>query len=67
MSKISAGKGDACCVCGKSIRRNDKYRCTLTVHRGIEEKLGSTQFLWAHGPCLVKVIPVAEYSFPELD
>ncbi len=59
--------GVACFICKKSIRRND-YRCTVTVQRGTMDRLtGSPQFIWAHGRCIVKLIPIAGYTFPELE
>jgi hypothetical protein len=58
-----------CFVCKRGIRSNDKLKCTVMIERGISES-GSKpiprQFVYAHGKCLVRLIPPTGYSFPEL-
>ncbi len=44
-----------CCICGNGVEQNDSDAYTLQV-----TKFGtkSPAAIWAHGPCLRKVIPV---------
>jgi hypothetical protein len=61
--------GFQCFACKRGIKSNDKYRCTVIIERGLEgfdRKLGPPQFIYAHGKCLKKLIPLTGYSFPEL-
>jgi hypothetical protein len=61
--------GYQCFVCKRGIRADDKFRSTVVVQRGIDgldSKLGPPQFIFAHGKCLKELIPLTEYSFPEL-
>src|SRR5579859_7891842 len=69
-SKQPKRHGYMCFVCKKGIRSNDKFRSTVCVNRGIDgldRTLGSAQFLYAHGKCLMKLIPLTKYTFPELE
>jgi hypothetical protein len=58
----------ACCVCKQNIRTNSEACGTVFIERGINNE-GSDSSGWqtafAHGKCLVGVLPLAGYSFPE--
>ena len=69
-SKQPTRHGYMCFVCKKGIRSNDKFRSTVCVNRGIEgldRTLGSTQLSYAHGKCLIELIPLTKYTLPELE
>jgi hypothetical protein len=58
-----------CFVCEGSIEHNEKLSCTVIVQRGtidFDSKLKPRQFIYAHAICLKKLIPITEYSFPDL-
>jgi hypothetical protein len=60
----------SCCVCEKSIHPESEPCCSLFIDRGVpgwKQRPTFDQEIWAHGVCLKRVIPVTEYSFPELD
>jgi len=52
-----------------SIEHDEKLSCTVIVQRGtvgFDSKLKPRQFIYAHAICLKKLIPIPEYSFPDL-
>jgi hypothetical protein len=60
----------SCCLCKKSITPAREPCCSLFIERGVpgfRQRPTFVQELWVHGVCLVDVIPVAEYSFPEFE
>jgi len=60
----------ACCICSESIFPTSEACCTLFIERGVpghKQRPTFEQSIWAHGQCLKKLIPITEYSFPELD
>jgi len=50
-----------CCICGKTVEGNDPDGYSLQVR-----KFGANapEMIWAHGPCLRKVIPVVGVEIP---
>jgi hypothetical protein len=62
-------RGFECFVCKESIAPDDEHGCTVLINRRLitsERQIKSPQFIWAHDSCLVRLIPLAEYTFPEL-
>jgi len=58
----------SCCVCKRNIRTNAQACGTILIKRGIEgngKASSGWQTAFAHGKCLVRVLPVASYSFLE--
>jgi hypothetical protein len=56
-------------VCKESIAPRDEHGCTVLIHRRLitsERQIKSPQFIWAHDSCLVKLIPLADYTFPDV-
>jgi hypothetical protein len=53
--------GFLCCICSKTIEENDPDGYSLQTR-----KFGSKspEMVWAHGPCLRKVIPVIGEEIP---
>lgn len=53
--------GFRCCICGDVVRLNDPDGYSLQVR-----KFGtkSPEMIWAHGPCLRRVIPVVGEEIP---
>ena len=50
-----------CCICGDIVDRSDQDGYSLQV-----QKFGSKspEMIWAHGPCLRKLIPVVGVEIP---
>jgi hypothetical protein len=60
----------SCCICKAAIEPSAEPCCTLLIERGVpgwKQRPTYHQEVWAHGECLKRVIPAAEYSFPELE
>jgi len=60
----------ACCICKRSINPKVEPCCTLPIDRGVpgyKQRPTFKQEIWTHGVCLKLLIPITEYSFPELD
>jgi hypothetical protein len=59
-----------CFICESGIEHNEKLSCTVTIQRGtvgFDSELNPRQFIYAHASCLKKLIPITEYSFPDLE
>lgn len=49
------------CICGQVLAENEVDRYSLQVRKfGVE----SPEMIWAHGPCLRRVIPVVGMEIP---
>jgi hypothetical protein len=70
-SNVKVTSGHACCICGKALGKS-RTTGTLLIQRGVidifdkSHKVNPRQAIWIHGRCLINLIPIAEYSFPEL-
>ncbi len=53
-----------CCICGNIVERSDQDGYSFQV-----QKFGSksSEMIWAHGPCLRRVIPVVGVEIPGRD
>lgn len=67
---MSDDKGFQCFVCEGSISPKDKHGWTVLVEprliAGVQD-VESPQFIWAHDKCLIRLIPLAGYAYPELE
>jgi hypothetical protein len=50
-----------CCICGKVLEQDEVGGYSLQVRK---LKSGSPEMVWAHAPCLRKVIPVIGVEIP---
>jgi hypothetical protein len=50
-----------CCICGRIVENQDPEAYSLQV-RKVGAK--SPEMLWAHGPCLIRAIPVIGVEIP---
>ncbi len=70
MSDDPYGKGFQCFVCNGSIPPKDRHGWTVLIEPRLiteEQEVESPQFIWAHDKCLVRLIPLAAYPYPELE
>lgn len=68
--KVMTEKGFQCFVCKQTIPPRDKHGCTVLIHRHLitsDRQIKSPQFIWAHNQCVVNLIPLAGYTFPQLE
>jgi hypothetical protein len=50
-----------CCLCGQLVDQNDPDGYSIQIRKFGTE---SPEMVWAHGPCLRKVIPVIGVEIP---
>ena len=51
-----------CCICGHSVAKNDPDGYSLQIRKFAAATL---KMVWAHGPCLRRVITVIGVKIPE--
>jgi hypothetical protein len=58
---MNAAIGLRCCICDEIVDQNDPDSYSLQVRKFGDKP---PEMIWAHGPCLRKVIPVIGIEIP---
>ena len=63
-------KGFKCFVGKGTIAPNDKHGWTVLIEPRLitlDESVKSPQFIWAYDRCVIKLIPLAAYPYPDIE
>jgi len=70
MSDEPYEKGFQCFICKGTIAPKDKHGWTVLIEPRVitlEQEVESPQFIWAHDRCVVRLIPLAAYPYPDIE